>query len=258
MAVSALPFCPSPAPTAPRAFLAMPIGSRLAGVGLGGAAPVAAAPQQQQQRSRRGAAVRVAAAAGANVRHGAVVAKPGARFAVVVGRFNDLVTKLLLEGALGAFQSHGATMANVEVGGPAAGVRARACLVVGAPQLASRPAAASPAGCGARGNCAAPRCRGSHGPRRRRPSPARAQVCWVPGSFELPVVGKAMAKSGKFDAVICIGVVVSGAASRQRPETAAPEPAPFPSRPQPAAPRRAPTRVRGNPPPAREARAPRV
>ncbi len=37
------------------------------------------------------------------------------------------------------------------------------------------------------------------------------QVCWVPGSFELPVVAKAMAKSGKFDAVICIGVVVRGA-----------------------------------------------
>jgi 6,7-dimethyl-8-ribityllumazine synthase len=35
------------------------------------------------------------------------------------------------------------------------------------------------------------------------------QVCWVPGSFELPVVAKAMAKSGKFDAVVCIGVVVS-------------------------------------------------
>jgi 6,7-dimethyl-8-ribityllumazine synthase len=31
----------------------------------------------------------------------------------------------------------------------------------------------------------------------------------VPGSFELPVVAKAMAKSGKFDAVVCIGVVVS-------------------------------------------------
>lgn len=34
------------------------------------------------------------------------------------------------------------------------------------------------------------------------------QVAWVPGSFELPVVAKAMAKSGKYDAVIAIGVVV--------------------------------------------------
>jgi 6,7-dimethyl-8-ribityllumazine synthase len=31
----------------------------------------------------------------------------------------------------------------------------------------------------------------------------------VPGSFELPVVAKAMAKSGKYDAVVTIGVVVS-------------------------------------------------
>ncbi|KFM27154.1 6,7-dimethyl-8-ribityllumazine synthase [Auxenochlorella protothecoides] len=36
-------------------------------------------------------------------------------------------------------------------------------------------------------------------------------VAWVPGSFELPVVAKAMAKSGKYDAVIAIGVVVKGA-----------------------------------------------
>ena len=35
-----------------------------------------------------------------------------------------------------------------------------------------------------------------------------AQVAWVPGSFELPVVAKAMAKSGKFDAVVAIGAVV--------------------------------------------------
>lgn len=31
----------------------------------------------------------------------------------------------------------------------------------------------------------------------------------MPGSFELPVVAKAMAKSGKFDAVVAIGAVVS-------------------------------------------------
>lgn len=86
----------------------------------------------------------------ANVRHGSVVGKPEQKFGVVVGKFNDLVTKLLLEGAYGAFKSHGVPLSNVE-------------------------------------------------------------VCWVPGSFELPVVAKAMAKSGKFDAVICIGVVVRGA-----------------------------------------------
>ena len=35
------------------------------------------------------------------------------------------------------------------------------------------------------------------------------QEAWVPGSFEMPVVAKAMAKSGKFDAVITVGAVVS-------------------------------------------------
>jgi 6,7-dimethyl-8-ribityllumazine synthase len=35
------------------------------------------------------------------------------------------------------------------------------------------------------------------------------QVAWVPGSFELPVLAAAMAKSGKYDAVITVGAVVS-------------------------------------------------
>ena len=34
------------------------------------------------------------------------------------------------------------------------------------------------------------------------------QVAWVPGSYELPVVASAMARSGRFDAVVCIGTVV--------------------------------------------------
>ena len=36
-------------------------------------------------------------------------------------------------------------------------------------------------------------------------------VVHVPGSFEIPVVAKAMAKTGTYDAVICIGAVVRGA-----------------------------------------------
>jgi hypothetical protein len=36
-----------------------------------------------------------------------------------------------------------------------------------------------------------------------------AQVAWVPGSFELPVVAKQMAASGKYNAIVCIGAVVS-------------------------------------------------
>jgi 6,7-dimethyl-8-ribityllumazine synthase len=36
-------------------------------------------------------------------------------------------------------------------------------------------------------------------------------VVHVPGSFEIPVVAKAMAMTGTYDAVICIGAVVRGA-----------------------------------------------
>ena len=41
-------------------------------------------------------------------------------------------------------------------------------------------------------------------------SPDDLTTVWVPGSFELPVVAKSMAKSGSFDAVVCIGAVVRG------------------------------------------------
>jgi 6,7-dimethyl-8-ribityllumazine synthase len=74
----------------------------------------------------------------------------GMKFGVVVGRFNDLVTKLLLEGALEDFERHGVSRDDVD-------------------------------------------------------------VVWVPGSFELPVVAKSMAKSGAYDAVVAVGVVVRGA-----------------------------------------------
>jgi 6,7-dimethyl-8-ribityllumazine synthase len=74
----------------------------------------------------------------------------GLRFAVVVGRFNDLVTKLLLEGARDHFARHGV-------------------------------------------------------------APADVDVVWVPGAFELPLTAKAMAKSGRYDGVVAVGVVVRGA-----------------------------------------------
>ena len=35
-------------------------------------------------------------------------------------------------------------------------------------------------------------------------------VAWVPGSFELPVVAKAFAESGEYDAIICLGAVIRG------------------------------------------------
>ena len=35
-------------------------------------------------------------------------------------------------------------------------------------------------------------------------------VAWVPGSFEIPLAAKKMAKSKKYDAVICLGAVIRG------------------------------------------------
>ncbi|GLC34546.1 hypothetical protein PLESTB_001249600 [Pleodorina starrii] len=82
--------------------------------------------------------------------HGPVMAEPGAKFAIVVAKFNSLITKGLLEGALEVFESHGVHADNVD-------------------------------------------------------------VAWVPGSFELPVVAKSMAKSGKYAGVVCIGAIIRGA-----------------------------------------------
>lgn len=38
-------------------------------------------------------------------------------------------------------------------------------------------------------------------------------VAWVPGAFEIPVIAKHMAASGKYDAIICLGAVIRGATS---------------------------------------------
>ncbi|KAL6746652.1 6,7-dimethyl-8-ribityllumazine synthase [Haematococcus lacustris] len=81
---------------------------------------------------------------------GSVVSDPACKYAVVVARFNDLVTKQLLDGALSSFKRHGVQEEHVE-------------------------------------------------------------VAWVPGSFELPLVAKSMAMSGKYHAVVAIGAVIQGA-----------------------------------------------
>ncbi|CAK0786133.1 hypothetical protein CVIRNUC_009346 [Coccomyxa viridis] len=88
-------------------------------------------------------------AAQANVHIGSLSSN-GLRIGVVVARFNELVTKPLLEGVLEGLERHGTAREEV-------------------------------------------------------------QVAWVPGSFEMPVVAKAMAKSSSFDAVITVGAVVRGA-----------------------------------------------
>jgi len=84
----------------------------------------------------------------AKVIEGQLTAK-GKKFAIVASRFNDFITKKLLEGALDAINRHGGDEKNVE-------------------------------------------------------------VVWVPGAFEIPIIANKLAKSNKFDALICLGTVIRG------------------------------------------------
>ena len=53
---------------------------------------------------------------------------------------------------------------------------------------------------------------GSLGAIRRHGGDAGAvDVVWVPGSYEIPVVAREMALSGRYDAIICLGAVIRGA-----------------------------------------------
>ncbi|QOJ15626.1 MAG: 6,7-dimethyl-8-ribityllumazine synthase [Planctomycetia bacterium] len=40
--------------------------------------------------------------------------------------------------------------------------------------------------------------------------PDKVTLAWVPGAFELPLVAQRLAKSGKYDAVLCLGCVIRG------------------------------------------------
>jgi len=39
------------------------------------------------------------------------------------------------------------------------------------------------------------------------------EVAWVPGAFEIPLIASKMAKSKKYDAVICLGAIIRGSTS---------------------------------------------
>lgn len=73
----------------------------------------------------------------------------GLRFGIIVSRWNSLVTKELLGGALDAIERHGGTVAD-------------------------------------------------------------QVVVWAPGSFELPILAKALAKRGGIDGIIALGCVLRG------------------------------------------------
>ncbi len=75
------------------------------------------------------------------------------RFAIIIGRFNDLVTDKLLSGCQDCLKRHG-----VDVD----------------------------------------------------PHGTQIDYIWVPGSFELSMMARQMAISGRYDAVICLGAVIRG------------------------------------------------
>jgi len=84
-----------------------------------------------------------------NSYEGSLVAE-GLRFGIVASRFNDLITRRLLSGAVDGLARHGAAEEQIE-------------------------------------------------------------IAWVPGAFEVPPVAERMAKSGRYDAVICLAAIIRGA-----------------------------------------------
>lgn len=91
----------------------------------------------------------VAAGGGHQRLMGSLTNTQGLRFGVVVARFNEIVTNLLLQGALETFERYSVKKENIT-------------------------------------------------------------VVSVPGSFEIPVAAQKLGKSGKFDAILCIGAVIRG------------------------------------------------
>lgn len=82
------------------------------------------------------------------VHEGSMVVK-NKKFALVISRFNDFVTKALVDGCCDTLQRHGAKEPDIE-------------------------------------------------------------LFWVPGSFEIPTAAIRVAKTKRFDAVICLGAIIRG------------------------------------------------
>lgn len=36
------------------------------------------------------------------------------------------------------------------------------------------------------------------------------EIAWTPGSFEIPMIAKKMASSGRYEAIICLGAIIKG------------------------------------------------
>jgi 6,7-dimethyl-8-ribityllumazine synthase len=41
----------------------------------------------------------------------------------------------------------------------------------------------------------------------------KIDVAWVPGAFEIPLIAKKMAATGKYDSIVCLGSVIRGGTS---------------------------------------------
>ena len=48
------------------------------------------------------------------------------------------------------------------------------------------------------------------GLKRHEVSEDQIDVAWVPGAFEIPLIASKMARSGNYDAIICLGAVIRG------------------------------------------------
>jgi len=46
--------------------------------------------------------------------------------------------------------------------------------------------------------------------KRHEVSEENIEVAWVPGAFEIPLIASKMAKSGRYDGIICLGAVIRG------------------------------------------------
>ena len=51
------------------------------------------------------------------------------------------------------------------------------------------------------------------GLKRRGVEEEHIHTAWVPGAFEIPLIASKMAKSGNYDAMICLGAVIRGSTS---------------------------------------------
>ena len=159
------------------------------------------APERLQARRRGPAVCRPTAA------HVGSLVAGGLRFGVVVARFNDLVTKPLLEGVLEGFERHGVPREEVEVWTHAERCAVRLVLVYCSPLSTLLPCwSCGEFIIGHRTLLSKSSCWVLH--RGCLVTLTLLQVAWVPGSFELPVVAKSMARSGRFDAVVTVGAVV--------------------------------------------------